>query len=74
MTPKQQAKDMRHAIDMLEVALMGMGNLVELPELFEDADDGTALAMPVTVGQVRRVCTALAECTRIINSDDYVVR
>ncbi len=73
MTLQQKAKEMRNAIDALELALMGFGKLVELPELFEDADEGTALAMPVTVGQVRRVCTALSECTRIINSDEYLI-
>lgn len=56
------------AIDHLEGALMSYGDLVDLPELFEDAPDDLVIAPKVTVGQMRHVCKALAECTRIINS------
>ena len=64
---------MRHAIDMLEGAMMGLGDFVDLPDIFDGSPDDLQIAPKMTVGQMRRVCTALAECTRIINSDEYVI-
>lgn len=63
--------EMRHAIDMIEGALMGLGDFVELPEVFDGSRDDLILALKVKLGEVRRVCAALAECTRIINSEEY---
>lgn len=73
MTPEQKLRDMRHAIDMIEGALMGFGDLVDLPQKWGEPRhrDGLGVTLPVTAGQVYRVCDALAECTRIINSPDY---
>lgn len=75
MTPKEQARDMRRAIDAMELAMMGFGNLVDLPRCWGEprhrGDLGVRL--DVTAGQVYRVTDALAELTRIINSDEYVV-
>jgi hypothetical protein len=62
---------MRNAIDMIEGALMGFGDLVDLPDVFEGARDDLKLQVPVTLGELRRVCTALTECTRIINSEEF---
>ncbi len=70
----ERAREMRHAIDMFEGAMMGLGDFVDLPELFEAASDDLKINPSMTVGQMRRVCEALAECTRIINSDEYVIR
>lgn len=67
----RKALEMRNAIDMIEGALMGLGNFVDLPAVFENARPELILAPPVKLGEVRRVCTALEECTRIINSDEY---
>lgn len=67
----RKAIDMRNAIDMIEGALMGLGDFVDLPDLFEGTAEHVKLAPQMTVGEVRRVCTALAECTRIINSDEF---
>src|SRR5260370_7776054 len=58
-------------IDMIEGALMGLGDFVDLPDLFENSDADVNIAPKMTVGEMRRVCTALAECTRIINSDEF---
>ena len=69
--PKRKAREMRHAIDMIEGAMMGLGDFVELPRVFDGSPDELVLAPKMTVAQMRRVCTALEECTRIINSDDY---
>lgn len=66
-----RAMEMRNAIDALESALMGYGDLVDLPRTFIGARDDLKLAPPVTAGQMRRVCDALAECTRIINSEEF---
>lgn len=76
MTHEQQARDMRSAIDAMELAMMGFGDLVDLPEKWGEPRhrDDLGVMLPVTAGQVYRVCDALAELTRIINSDDYVVR
>jgi hypothetical protein len=67
----QKTRDMRNAIDMIEGAMMGCGDFVELPRVFDGSPDELQIAPKMTVGQMRRVCTALEECTRIINSSDY---
>lgn len=79
MTNKQKAKDMRHAIDMIEGALFGLGDgchggqFVDIADLWVDARDDLELRPPMTLGQIRRVRAALSECTRIINSDEYLI-
>lgn len=63
--------DMRHAVDMIEGALMGWDDLLDTPEncaLDETDDDAIELEIKVTWGQLRRVLAALAQCTGIINS------
>lgn len=70
---EQKAREMRHAIDMIEGAMMGLGDFVELPRIFECCPSDLKIAPKMTVGEMRRVCTALEECTRIINSDEYVI-
>ncbi len=67
----RKATEMRNAIDMIEGALMGLGDFVDLPDLFEGTAEHVNLAPKMTVGELRRVCTALAECTRIINSEEF---
>lgn len=67
----QRAADMRNAIDMIESAMMGLGNFVEFPRIFEDVPDHLEISPKMEVGQMRRVCHALEECTRIINSPEY---
>lgn len=74
LTLEQKARDMRNAIDMIEGAMMGAGDFVDLPALFATADETVVLAPKMTVGEMRRVCNALAECTRIVNSDEYSLR
>lgn len=74
MTLEQKAQDMRNAIDAIELALMGLGNLVDLPRQFENARPDLRLSVPCTVRDVIQVCKALEECTRIINSPEYEVR
>ena len=66
----RKACEMRNAIDMIEGAMMGLGDFTDLPDLFEGTGAHVKLAPQMTVGEMRRVCAALAECTRIINSDE----
>jgi hypothetical protein len=80
MTLKQKAKDMRHAIDMIEGAMMGLGtdiptgsDFLRQAELWEMASDDLIITPHMTVGQLRRVVSATTELTRIINSDEYVI-
>lgn len=76
MTNEQKLRDMRNAIDQIESALMGFGDLVDLPKAWGEPRHRPELGvkLPVTAGQVYRVCDALAECTRIINSEEYQVK
>lgn len=71
MTLEEKAKDMRNAIDGIEGAMMGLPDFVELPRIFDGCGDEVKIKTDMTVGQMRRVCTALEECTRIINSSEY---
>lgn len=76
LTDQQKLRDMRNAIDQIESALMGFGDLVDLPGKWGVPRHRPELGvkLPTTCGQVYRVCDALAECTRIINSDEYQVK
>ena len=67
----RKASEMRNAIDMIEGAMMGLGDFVDLPDLFEGTAEHVHIAPKMTVGEMRRVCAALAECTRIINSEEF---
>lgn len=73
----RKVKEMRNAIDAIEGALMGFGDLVDQPELWSEvsaeARNKVKITLPVTVAQMYRVTDALAECTRIINSEEYTV-
>lgn len=73
MTDKERLRDMRNAIDAMELAMMGWPELVDLPEKWGEPRhrDELGVTIPGTVGQVYRICDALAELNRIINSDDY---
>lgn len=76
MTLEDKAKEMRHAIDMIESAMMGWDELLDLPEkcaMDDSDDDGIELKVGVTWGQLRRVLVALEDCTRIINSQEYLI-
>jgi hypothetical protein len=69
----RKARDMRNAIDQIESAMMGLGDFVELPRIFEGSPATLQIAPKMSVGAMRRICSALEECTRIINSDEYVL-
>lgn len=69
----EKSLEMRNAIDMIEGALMGLGDLVDLPARWGEPRMGDHVRplLDVNASQVYRVCDALSECTRIINSDKY---
>lgn len=73
MTPQEKARDMRSAIDAMELAMMGWPELVDLPERWGEPRHRPDLkvSVPGTTEQVYRICDALSELTRIINSPEY---
>lgn len=76
MTLEEQARDMRSAIDAMELALMGWPDLIDLPERWGEPRHRPDLkvSIPGTAETVYRICDALAELTRIINSNEYAAR
>lgn len=74
LTAAEKYQELRNAIDSIEIALMGAGDFVELPRIFEGSRDDMEIAPRMTVGQMRQVCAALAKCTHIINSEEYDAR
>lgn len=72
----RKAREMRHAIDMIEGAMMRFGELTELPRTWGEPRHRRELGVTLKTncGQVYDLCDALSECTRIINSDEYVFR
>lgn len=71
MRDQTRVRQMRNAIDQIESALMGLGDFVEMPRIFDGAADILIVAPKLKLGEVRRVCAALEECTRIINSTEF---
>ena len=76
MTDEDRLHDMRNAIDAMELAMMGWPELIELPEKWGEPRHRSDLGVrvPATTAQIYRVCDALAELNRIINSPDYHLR
>lgn len=72
---KEMATEMRRAIDAMEIAMMGLGDFADLPHKWGEPRHRPELGVSIkaTAGQVYRVCDALSELTRIINSPDYVI-
>lgn len=68
---QRKAREMRDAIDMIEGALMGLDTFVDLPDIFDGVPDDVIVAPKMTMAEVRRVCRALSECTRIINDPEF---
>jgi hypothetical protein len=71
VSDKIKAMEMRHAIDQIELAVMGLGEFVALPKIFDGASDDLIVMPKLKLAEVRRVCRALTECTRIINSPEF---
>lgn len=75
MTLKEKARDMRNAIDAMDLALHGWPELIDLPEKWGEPRHRPDLGVkvPGTTAQVYQICDALAEINRIINSDEYLI-
>lgn len=84
---RSMVRTMRAAIDDLEGALMGWPELIDFPARWEGVENTADIVgsdnrlrpnirvhVNATAGQVYRVCDALVEHTRIINSDEYVLK
>jgi hypothetical protein len=75
MNDRKRLEHMRHAIDMMEGALMRWPELVDLPEKWGEPRHRGDIRVLVAgnTAHVYDVCDALAELTRIINSPDYEI-
>lgn len=75
MSPEQKAKDMRSAIDAMELAMMDLPEMIELPQRWGEPRFGDHVIAHIYIpaSKVYRICDALEELTRIINSDEYAV-
>ena len=73
MTLKEKARDMRNAINDMELALMGAPELIDLPERWGEPRfmDHIYTTINIKASQVYRIGDALSELTRIINSPEY---
>lgn len=73
MTLEQKAREMRNALDGIELALMGFeDNLLELYELFATTGDHVIVRPKIKVESLRQLATALTECNRIVNTADFI--
>jgi hypothetical protein len=76
MTLKQKAEIMRNAIDAIKLAMQGWPELLELPDncaLDESDADDLELEVKITWKHLRQVLSAVDECNRIMNSDEFVL-
>lgn len=73
MTLKEKARDMRHAIDMIEGALMRWPELMDLPDKLGQPRHRRELGLYIkgNCGQLYDLYDAMSECNRIINSPEY---
>lgn len=73
MTLLEKAKVMRAAIDKMELALMGMQNLVDLPDKWKEPRHPAELGVTIRTncGEVYCVTDALTELNRIVHSPDF---
>lgn len=73
MTLKQKAKDMRNAINDIELALRVNDDLEAILERFDEIPGHVVVRPKITLNELRQICSALSECCRIINSPEYVI-
>lgn len=71
MTSKQKYTAMRNAINDIGLALHGIDHLEEVQALFQDARDDLLIKVEMSMATFRQICSALDECNRIINSDEF---
>lgn len=72
MTLEQKAKDIRNALDAVELALMGFeDDLLEVGELFATTGDDVVIQLRIKAANFRQLTAVLEECNRIVNSPEY---
>jgi len=64
-------REMRNAIDGIDLALHGIDHLDELRTLWQDGRDDLTIKVEMDLGTFRQICDALDECNRVINSPEY---
>lgn len=67
----EKAKEMRSAIDHIELALNGIDRFESLGELWENAKPDLPIKVAMTVATMRQIRNAFDELNRIINSPAY---
>lgn len=73
MTLEEKAREMRNALDGIELALMGFeDSLLEVGELFATTGDGVVMQLRIKAANFRQLTTALEECSRIVNSPEFI--
>jgi hypothetical protein len=71
MTHAQKVREMRNAIDAIDLALHSDVDWEKQRTLFEDARDDLKIRIEMTVQNLRQLCDAKDECNRIINSTEF---
>ena len=73
MTLLEKAKAMRAAIDQMELAMMGFGNMADLVQSWGEPRHRAELGVTIKTncGEVYRVNEALEELNRIVHSPDF---
>ena len=71
MSLTQKIREMRNAIDGIDLALHGIDHLDEIRTLWQDGRDDLKIKIEMDLGTFRQICDALDECNRIINSPEF---
>lgn len=67
-----RALTMRSALDQIEGALMGFDELQDQIPLWANVGGADVrVKLNISVGQLRRIASALVPCNTIVNSEDY---
>ena len=72
MSLTQKIREMRNAIDGIDLAFHGDVDWEKQRTLFDDARDDLKIKIEMTVQDLRQLCDAKDECNRIINSPEFV--
>ena len=72
MTLEQKAKEMRDALDGIELALCGIDGLDRARRLWDDADVDVTIKLEMSAATLRQLGRAFDECNRIMNSPEFI--
>ena len=71
MSLEQKAKEMRDALDRIELALCCIEGLDRARRLWDDADDDVVVKLEMSAATLRQLGNAFDECNRIMNSPEF---